>query len=94
MLRTPRDRFLFTYGAAWKKILADHTIEVEEAILTSLMELQSDLPIECSTPQMACDAHQQMIGARKVLDILCSLHQPPPKQPQDTTKSLNYSAGV
>jgi hypothetical protein len=94
MLRTPRDRFLSTYGQAWKKLINDHVITIEEATNTSLMELAHDLPIECATPQMACDAHQQMIGARKVLDILCSLHQPPPKPPQDTTKSLNYQAGV
>lgn len=73
--------------------MKDHSIEVEEATVAALMELQQEMPIDCATPQIACDSHQQMTGARKVLGILCSLHQPPTK-PQPGPRGLDYQAGV
>jgi hypothetical protein len=94
MIRPAREKFLATYGEAWKSVLKSNAIVFEEATVASLLELAEDLPIECAVPQMACDAHQQMIGARKVLNILCSLHQPPTPPKPDLNKGLNYQAGI
>ena len=94
MLRPAREKFLATYGEAWKAALKTHSVAFEEATIASLLELAEDLPIECATPQTACDSHQQMIGARKVINILCSLHQPPPQPKPDRNKGLDYNAGV
>ena len=93
MLRTPREKFLASYGSKWMGAVREHSIEFEEAIITALLELAQEMPRDCATPQIACDSHQQMIGAHKVLDILCSLHQPPSKPPP-IPKGLDYQAGV
>lgn len=60
----------------------------------ALGQLANELPIDCAVPQQACDAHQQMIGARKYMDILSSLHVPETSPKTIQTKSLDYGHGV
>lgn len=92
MLRTPRERFVNSPDFdAFKKVVQAPCFE--EATITALLELERDLPLECPLPQMAADAHQQMVGARKYLEILCSLHQPQ-TTPKPASKGLNYQAGI
>jgi hypothetical protein len=93
MLRSPKERFLSsTLSGAWGKVVQMEAYE--EAIHAALGQLCADSPKECPVPQAACDAHQQLIGARKVLDILSTLHVP--EKPTTTTQpgTLNYEAGV
>lgn len=93
MLRSPKERFLAsTHSGAWGKLASGEVFE--EAVHAAFAQLEHDMPLECPTPQQACDAHQQMIGARKFMDILCSLHVPNTSPKPPTVKGLDYSAGV
>jgi len=92
MLIDPRTRFAqSTHAAAFKKIVA--TPDFEEATLAALLSLQREMPIECN-PQQSLDAHQQMVGARRYLEILCSLHEPVTQPKPAPKKGLDYSSGV
>jgi hypothetical protein len=55
----------------------------------SLLALLEEMP-EAADPSKGWDSHSQMIGARRVLDILKTIHQPikPPKPLKPET--LNY----
>lgn len=66
----------------------------EEAMHSALEQLASELPQDCAAPQQACDAYQQMIGARKYMEILSSLHIPETSPKTIQTKSLDYGSGV
>lgn len=93
MLRSPKERFLAsTYSGQWGKIASSETFD--EAIHTALIELQTHMPMDCQVPQQACDSHQQMVGARKFMEILCTLHVKDSSPKPQTTSTLNYSAGV
>lgn len=93
MLRTPKERFLAsTHSGAWGKIVSGEIYE--EALHAALAQLETETPMECPIPQHAADAHQQMIGARKFMEILCSLHVPNTPHKPPTVKGLDYSAGV
>ena len=93
MLRTPKERFLeTTKAAAWGKLTSGELYE--EAVHSALSQLATELPIECPVPQVACDAYQQMIGARKYMEILSSLHVKPEDTKTTQPKSLDYAAGV
>lgn len=90
MLRTPRERFA-AHVDTWRKLV--QTEAFEEATVTALLELNRSLPLQCDFPQMAVDAHQQMVGARKFVEILCSLHEPSENK-STAPQGLNYQAGV
>lgn len=90
MLRTPRERFS-AHVDTWRKLV--QTEAFEEATVTALLELNRSLPLQCDFPQMAVDAHQQMVGARKFVEILCSLHEPSENK-STAPRGLNYQAGV
>jgi hypothetical protein len=93
MLRSPKERFLAsTHSGAWGKITQGETFE--EAIHSAFSQMEVEMPSDCPTPQQACDAHQQMVGARKFMDILCSIHVKQTTTPPKSSKSLDYSAGV
>lgn len=92
-MRTPKQRFLeSSYSGQWGKIASSETFE--EALHAAFTQLQFEMPIECAQPQQACDAHQQMVGARKLMDILCSLHTPQTTTKTVQSKGLDYSVGV
>jgi hypothetical protein len=94
MIRSPREKFISIHGDSWKKLVSTNPTMMEDAFNNSLLELGRDMPLDCALPQQACDAHQQMAGARKLLDILSSLHQPQTTPKSSQTKGLNYQAGV
>lgn len=92
MLRSPRDKFTSSvHFDGFKKIV--QTEAFEEATLAALLELEREQPIEC-LPQQSVDAHQQMVGARRYLEILCSLQQPQQETTKAPARGLNYAAGV
>lgn len=93
MLRSPKERFLAsTNSGQWGKLTSGELYE--EAVHAALSQLATELPMECPVPQVACDAHQQMIGARKYMEILSTLHVKSDTTKTTQPKSLNYEAGV
>jgi len=93
MLRTPKERFVAsTHKNAWEKVIQSEVFE--EAVHASLEQLASELPPECAVPQIACDSYQQMIGARKYMEILCSIHVPQTTPKTVQRQELDFQAGV
>ena len=93
-MRSPRESFLLSGKAAeFKKIVSTEAFEV--ACDYALMELQSHMPANTTPglptdPYVGLDANAQMFGAKRVIEILKSLHEPV-KQPQPTPKqTLHY----
>ncbi len=95
MLRTPKSKFIASgHAAAWKKFLNEQANSAEEAMQCALLELAEELPLHTTMPQQACDAHQQMVGARNYMRILSSLHEPQPTTKTTQSPTLNYKAGI
>ena len=94
MLRSPKERFVHsTHAGPWGKICSGEVFE--EAMHAALDQLAFDMTAQdTQVPQQACDAHQQMAGARKYMEILCSLHTPETTPKSTKPKSLDYEAGV
>lgn len=93
MLNTPRQKFSQSSFAPKFKDIVERNEAFEEATLAALLEFQTTLPLDTTQPQQACDAHQQMAGARKFLDILTTIYQPV-KQTPLMTRGLDHTAGV
>lgn len=55
----------------------------------ALLILEDDMPLRAS-PNESADCHQQMVGARRVLDILKTLPEPKQAVREPHTPSLNY----
>lgn len=66
----------------------------EEAIHAALGELNDQLPMHTANPQESLDSYQQLVGARKFMGILSTLHTPQTTPKQTQAKGLDYSAGV
>jgi len=92
MLRTPRAYFASTPHRAKFEAIATAP-EFEAATLAALLEFQADLPMD-TTPNQAADAHNMMVGARRFLSILCTIHQPVTNQKPAKLPELDWSAGV
>ena len=89
MTRTPKEAFL----------KSEHRQKHEEMVLTAsfqtaceyaLLELAQSQP-EATDPSKGWDAHSQMVGARKVLEILKALHEPVKEQKPLQSQSLKYN---
>jgi hypothetical protein len=92
MLRTARSKFVNgPQRAAFEAIVASPAFE--EATLAALLELQSDMPLVTS-PNQAADCHNMMAGARRYLEVLCSIHLPETKPKSSKSQELNWDAGV
>jgi len=95
MIRPPRTKFLSSpHASNWKKFVKEHPDAIEEAMSCALLELTDNLPLETAMPQQACDAYQQMVGARKLLAILSTIHEPQTTTKIVQPKGLDYNAGV
>lgn len=93
MLRTPKQRFVeSTHSGAWGKIVQGEVFE--DAMYAAFDELNAQLPLDTPSPQVACDAYQQLVGARKLMDILSTLYVPDKPTTTQQHKGLDYSAGV
>jgi hypothetical protein len=92
MLRSPRVKFVTgPHKAAFETIVASQAFE--EATLAALLEYQASLPLDCDLNQ-AVAAHNQMVGARRFLDTLCSIHKPETVHKQAEQTGLDETAGV
>jgi hypothetical protein len=93
MIRDPKEKFIAgPHKAAFDKLAQEPAFE--EAIMASLLQLQKGLPQIEYSPNQAADAHNQMVGAQKFVQILCSIHQPEPKTKPIQFQELNPDAGV
>lgn len=92
MVRSPREKFTTSIHCGdWKRLSQSEAFE--EASIAAMLELQADLPKDC-IPQQAADSHQQMVGARKYLEILCAIHEPTKNPKPAAARGLDYQAGV
>lgn len=92
MLRSPKSKFI---GSAHKDEFAQIITKAafEEALLTAMLEMQCEQPAHCS-PNDAADAHNQLAGARRFVEIFTTIHQPETQSKQPTPKELKWGAGV
>lgn len=94
-MRTPRESFLLSGKAdAWKKVIAS-VPELDIACDYALLQLQYEMPGNThpglpTDPYVGLDANAQMQGARRVLDILKTLHEPVKEPTQPKRESLHY----
>lgn len=56
----------------------------------ALLEMLNLQPLNVSDPSKGWDAHSQMVGARKVLEILKTLHQVELEKSPNKPQTLNY----
>jgi len=88
MIRSPREAFRDSqHRLAHEKITGTESFQVacEYALLTLLQELP-----DASNPSAGWDSHSQMVGARRVIDILRTLHQPEKQIEKIKPPTLNY----
>lgn len=95
MPRQPKESFvLLPYGKEWNSIVAKSEA-LEFACDYALLQLQYEMPGNThpglpTDPYVGLDANAQMQGARRVLDILKTLHEPVKQPTQPKRESLHY----
>jgi hypothetical protein len=76
--------------AAYQKLIADPAFELAcHAALSAFIET---LPVQFPDPSKSWDAACQIAGARRVLDLLNSLHEPDEPAKSAPWPTLNYKA--
>lgn len=89
-IRPPKEAFIAsTYRREWEEIAGKDAFHF--ACDYALLVLEDGFPLR-ATPNDAADSHQQMIGARKVLDILKTMSEPTTKPRPINPPTLNYEA--
>lgn len=94
MTRTPKESFLLTGKAKeFGNIAASEAFET--ACDYALLQLQSEMlpnlhPNLPTDPYVGLDANAQMHGARRLLDILRSLHEPTVTKPPTKRPTPHY----
>ncbi len=94
-MRSPRESFQLTGKAPeWAKVVAS-VPGFETACDYALLQLQSEMtpttiPGSPTDPYHAIDANSQMWGARRVLAILKTLHEPVKQATPPKRESLHY----
>lgn len=97
-MRSPKEAFLTSgHVTEFKKIVGNESFE--PACFHALLQLQSEMPPNVvpgvqADPYIGLDVNAQLLGARRVLDILQHLTEPiqetkPPPRPK-----LNYDKGT
>lgn len=93
MVRTPRDAFVAgAHCAEFKAIYQSEAFEA--ATSAALLEMTAETCQQGLTPNQAADAGNQMAGAKRYLEILCTIWQPTEKVKQQKPPNLDYRAGV
>lgn len=93
-MTTPKERFQVSgHSGAFSKIVANESFEAacDYALLELTHWMPSTTTLSLPTdPYVAIDANSQIMGAKKVLEILKHLHEPikPPVTPKRDT--LHY----
>lgn len=88
MIRPPRQTFRESpHCDIHKKLVLTEAFQV--ACDYALLALLQDMP-ESKDPSQGWDNHSQMVGARRVIDILKTLHQSPEETKGVKPPTLNY----
>lgn len=87
-IRHPKDTFLAsTSKVPFEAVASSDAFHI--ACDYALLVLSEETPLR-PTPNEAADAHQQMVGARRVLNILKTLSEPREKPREPIGPKLNY----
>jgi len=88
MIISPRQRFCESaHRSSHEKLVITEAFQI--ACEYALLTLVSELP-EASDPSRGWDSHSQLTGARRVLDILKTLHKLPEKPKGLKSPTLKY----
>ena len=88
-MRTAKELFRKTvYFDDYQKLIS--TAAFEPACHAALSTLLESFPESTADPSKSWDAHCQMVGARRVLDILNRLHEPDQPFKEVRPPELNY----
>lgn len=91
-MRTPKESFLLSGKAeAFGRLRS--TVEFETACDYALLQLQSEMPPNTmpglpTDPYIGIDANAQMVGARRLVEILLSLAEPIKEKETEKRPSL------
>jgi len=89
MIRAPKQAFIESpHRAQHEKIV--QTESFQSACDYSLLVLLNELP-KATDPSQGWDCHSQMIGARRVLDILKTIHKADEGNKPLRAPKLNYN---
>lgn len=90
-MRTPKELFhASSHFQGFQKLLESPAFE--PACQAALAVLVHQFPAHTGTMNESWDAHCQIVGARRVLEILSTLHEPDVPLKQTEWPSLNYNA--
>lgn len=96
-MNTPKERFQQLSGqcGAFKKFVG--TTEFLTACDYALLQLQQEMTPNTvvdrpTDPYIGIDANAQMQGAKRLIEILKNLHEPPPKPKPIKRDTLNYAS--
>lgn len=93
MVRSPRDKFVASaHCAEFKAIFQKESFE--EASLAALLEMTAEVCVQGLTPNQAADAANQIAGAKRYLEMLCTIWQPTQTVRKQTVPHLDSEAGV
>jgi len=89
MIKSPKEKFQSSQirTGQWEQIVHNHIFD--EACDSALLHMQEGL---FSNDNFI--AHQQMVGALKIIRILKTLHETTQEPKKQTIQGLNYQAGV
>lgn len=94
-MRSPKDSFLISGNAIeFRKMVASPAFET--ACEYALLQLQSDMlpntiPGKPVDPYLGLDQNAQMFGARRVIDLLHQLGNPPEEPKKQNRTTLHYA---
>lgn len=92
MTRTPKDLFQATpHFVLWKDFVNRQPAAFETGLQAALSEMLNEVPA-AATINAAWDGYCQLVGARRLMEILSRLHEPAPKATPLKPDELNYNA--
>jgi hypothetical protein len=88
MVRNPKQAFLESqHRATFEKLTEQEAFRV--ACEYAMLEMVAEMP-DPGDPSKAWDSACKIAGARRLLDILATLHQAPPEMKSVKPPTLNY----
>jgi hypothetical protein len=90
-MRTAKELFRASpHFGGFQKLLADPALD--PALQAALLSFIEALPATAADPSKAWDAYLQILGARRLLEILTHLHEPDEPAKSAPWPTLNYKA--
>lgn len=93
MLRSPREIFVTSsHKSAFKTLVQTDAFEAASQAALSL--LVQEVAVPGVSPNQAADGYNQITGAKRYLELLCSIHEPEPQPKETPHHGLDDRAGV